>query len=1267
MLCHSVAVVESATSCRRLLQSFIKAVYHDLRCLGVILVQCYLRSTLNTTQLTVMLQPKFTHEDLLQQYDLSRFSKGLQNLISFCFCPCPADVLTESPDDLLPDIRTIKLPVINKEETYLRILRQEYRILGTVDRDDLPHEEEAVVWTDRDERKFREKEAMRHAELENKALIGRDISRARVMAHKKQIWFDMLPEEMQRKIIHKRKARKLSRKHSVERMRLIHYAGFHRWRRSELRRWIVEGITAVVKKFYYLKKSGVRMSLDDKHNYARTAGVVEYCSRQLNNVIESAKLSGSTESLSADAGKKDKKDKRAVAAVMKANVTDEEEQVSRPGTAGSDSYESRPSSQGNSRPGTSSTDNGRPLPSSFASQPKSAVDVPTADIGKKSLPVSHVEEERRYLEGLSFFSKSYATLILSYLEGTPGLFLYHKINMALMETNDILENSAIARLLPAEQFREKMLLTATKIMCKWEIFAGCATQLSNIINLKETTWKSDTIVCVCYGMILKFTEEEDLRHKGSALAASRISALARGVSVRSKIRKIWEEADGEVKKMEEHNAKMEQERAAKVSWLSKKLGRSTSNAGDRDEGGAEGRQDAEERETTSWASVQVSRTTNIGCDLLVSLKIPQDTRKFPSAKTIARNVKCLGRILKQPERIPEGDTSLRALTPNSEQDVCAYRGEVEVLLEDVQRLMARNEGGAWVRGMDGKGSECLATCHWETPTSQASECVCKIMVHGLIPYRCYRVRVLANAVFKPSTDDSSHVDSKQSKVKPLDVGMNTVRIGGAVVTTLPTVPLAPHMAHADLLHYDSKELPSVMTKATPPDSLGTNLKLQFSEEIEKPMSIVDKLQAYNASKGGKQNHKNAATTTVDSPACSLLSKDLLHIHDKLACVDTAVLHRIVACRLTWTIPYANGSPVTSYELQKRYVLYGLFFCLIICRVVMLAAAEPKQEEAASGVMVGETYSSPSKSVVQRANRWEIVNIVATPSCTDFLEISFSAPNPPVEYRVRACNGVGWGPFGGALPVQAEPSKVVPCLPSPLTRAADSSVKLPHQVSVTRSGGSPIRGGVVLAIPTGMTGLGKREDTAPPEAALRKDSLTRGGHQARFAFDEQGLDVLDSMMSRRLDVNHVSNLDSSSMSPDGHIPLKSVRHYHDESTLGGDSLTSVNHNIQKWLTRLADASPMEHNGVATTAESDSRTASGEGSGKGKSILGDSTSGGSNSVVSRLQAVSQASTTSGVASDRRSRKNQKESLIDGVSTPSHRSRMNLKLLVSSLPSL
>lgn len=235
---------------------------------------------------------------------------------------------------------------------------------------------------------------------------------------------------------------------------------------SRITQWVKDCLLNSLKRNYYLKKSGVKLSLEQKHEWDRTVKPIE---RAIGKILMThpyqppvVKVEGAQALLlqlkervidppvEEKANKKIAKLERPPASQRPQTPLDES---------------SNPSTPSHSRPTTADNK------SIAQSQGTELEDEPEENIVELDEMSSH-EKEIRYLHCFEYASHTLSTLLINEAGITVSVFedadLKSSLSVAkfalkaINNATETLEKSAVASNLPPDQFREKMLVTAAK-------------------------------------------------------------------------------------------------------------------------------------------------------------------------------------------------------------------------------------------------------------------------------------------------------------------------------------------------------------------------------------------------------------------------------------------------------------------------------------------------------------------------------------------------------------------------------------------------------------------------------------------------------------------------------------------------------------------------------------------------------------------------------------------------------------------------------------
>lgn len=168
-------------------ETFLRDIHYDFRCLGIILMEAYIRSNIDYQEKMVMMRPGYSFANLTHFFDISRASKGIKSLLEFCFVVVPEDqagmITCISDDEQFMYESTMTLQAVDE---IVRVLENELTLLGGVGAPDF--NAEGSILTIEDRENIRMAKVNRKISMANKAIEGRHLAIERVEQHKKQVY-----------------------------------------------------------------------------------------------------------------------------------------------------------------------------------------------------------------------------------------------------------------------------------------------------------------------------------------------------------------------------------------------------------------------------------------------------------------------------------------------------------------------------------------------------------------------------------------------------------------------------------------------------------------------------------------------------------------------------------------------------------------------------------------------------------------------------------------------------------------------------------------------------------------------------------------------------------------------------------------------------------------------------------------------------------------------------------------------------------------------
>lgn len=254
---------------------------------------------------------------------------------------------------------------------------------------------------------------------------------------------------------------------------------------TKITQWVKDSLLNTLKKNYYLKKSGVRLSLEQKHEWDRTVKPVE---RAIGKILmlhpyhpPVVKVEGAQALL---LQLKEKGTSLATTAMSTGTSTDNHPKSKE--NSNTKTIREEMSSRGSQRPYTPNDGNSMPSSPNY-SRPTTANDESMSRSQEiQQQPIDEEQEERiieldemsshekeiRYLHCFEYASSTLARLLINEASITISVFedsdLKSSLSIAKFALKAIdnatitLEKSAVASNLPPDQFHEKMLVTAAK-------------------------------------------------------------------------------------------------------------------------------------------------------------------------------------------------------------------------------------------------------------------------------------------------------------------------------------------------------------------------------------------------------------------------------------------------------------------------------------------------------------------------------------------------------------------------------------------------------------------------------------------------------------------------------------------------------------------------------------------------------------------------------------------------------------------------------------
>lgn len=760
---------------------------------------------------------------------------------------------------------------------------------------------------------------------------------------------------------------------------------------NEFESWIYSAIFAQLRANYLVKKSGVRMTLSEKHSYDRTVAIVEHVEKKLLTLKEKEAVQrDEADEVSRVSAKLEAESSMSMA---KDSITSErrdsvlEVSENRRGSTLEVSENRRGSILGvlENRRGSIV----KPSDDRRGSVHEVTHEYLSADDESASIELEEVNgryaAEQRKLQLYSFFSRKVAYLLIS---SNTAAIIAGQIRQAKSAAKEMMDKSPMASLLPPDQYAEKLLLSTVDIMAtRFEGLLEVALQFLQLIRLREKSYEMKFCKCVCVSLIAKYDEEARQREKGEGIAASKIQAIARGVRVRRLIALVWEQA-AEQYNREEARAQAAfvepdidaQSTSSKPSVTSMSIKKQptfidrfrTSKAHSFDET-VRTNEDLfstavtmAETETT-WARVVLAEEMRNGCVIEVSLCPTCDMRR-PAAQmeTVASDFRLKLKKLKPALTVTKEAKKCQEVE-STEESFKEKLGEVEILLDDNRKSADCTSQSKTAR----------ASIEWIDDYNERKRSTedfvkygvrFRLKITGLLCHSFYRIKLLIASHYKPRSD---------MKGINLTGIMHNIRLCFVTLFTLSSPPEPPIEIKVDLMHFDRRN-----------DSASNALT----------ESVVNKLQKLSTT-------LKATRSMTPAQRNSLTANSASDVMDR-----ARTAYRVVACRVSWESGECNGIAVSKYVLQR----------------------------------LSRDFSGVS---LHKNKNWETIATTCTAFYTDTITESDSMQLPnEVAYRVKGWNDCGWSEYSEPLVVVLQEKSL---MPDQLQRVQQNLITRLHAESVER--------------------------------------------------------------------------------------------------------------------------------------------------------------------------------------------------------------------------
>lgn len=609
--------------------------------------------------------------------------------------------------------------------------------------------------------------------------------------------FDLLDAETQAAILRRREAEATSERNRNERKFHFTRARFHQYQEGPISAWVRDSIYQGLVKNYKLKKSGVKMTLDQKHLYDRVVTPVELALKRILRQAPMVIVSEVSE-------------KKALLAATKAAAAS----VARGGKQRALEEKKRLAEEEAKKKAEEENDKLNTKKKKKKSKKEREQEEEEASIATggatKLADMTPLELDQTFMHAFNVFADRMATTYCRLLTMKGDLkvpkatriahFTSYHIRAALRDAEEKLQNSPITALLPLVQFNEKVLVTAAKLLHNWDIMEEVGAKLCSSWKMKDKTWAQKAIACLSSCFILKYSADEKNRLRGENIAACILQAGMKGFIVRQKMRRIWEIANKKYAK--EYEEYLEQQRLQKFLQEEEAL-----KALD-----IKNEQDSYQRKLllqkigVEWAEAYVHKVTMDSVVIQVNMRIGG---KLPTKDYFrTKNVNCTVRMYEPAEHVRDVNCTayMQQLSSSASMmsDMTQARiGQLEVLIDDIKKTEAQtvewNKYGdnvilpstiLWDSATKLKKSKLINVYDLHDDGRDLDIATCFITVSGMEYNSCYNAKLLINPQYNPEADYST-------KEPP-----PTVTVAVLEYITSPIPPRPPHINKPDLIHFD---------------------------------------------------------------------------------------------------------------------------------------------------------------------------------------------------------------------------------------------------------------------------------------------------------------------------------------------------------------------------------------------------------------------------------------------------------------------------------
>jgi hypothetical protein len=603
--------------------------------------------------------------------------------------------------------------------------------------------------------------------------------------------FDLLDGDVQASILARREAEAESERNRTERKFYFNRALFHRYKEDQATIWVRDSIFQGIVKNYKLKKSGVKMTLDQKHLYDKVVGPVEKIIKRilkqepmviLSEVSEKQALMAATKAAAASVARGGKLNEKRKAAEEKkrkeeeAKKSEEEEKVN--------------------------------AKKRKKSRKSNAIDEEDAAGGAVRLEdMTPLELDQTYMHAFNVFADRMTAIYCKCLNSSMkdltvskqtriAYFTSFEVRAALQEAEEKLQKSPITALLPPVQFKEKVLVAAAKMLHSWDLMEETGDLLCASFKIKDKTWAQKGISCLSSCLIMKYSLDEKNRLRGEHIAANIIQGLIRGFLVRCKLRRIWDLANQKYEKeYEKYLQHQLEEKYLKEMQEAKALQIQS-------EVDSHSRRLLLQKIGVEWAEAYIHAVSVKGVVIQINMRIGG---KLPTKDYFRnKNVKCTARMFQKAEQLRDSNATEYTQTSSSASTMSdmtqPHVGQIEVLIDDPKATEDQTKD--WNKY--GSNSILPSSLTWDSTTklkksklinvfdlhddgSELDVATCFLDIKGMDFNACYNVKLVVNPHYNPNSSYNEEVKATVAVVEFI---------------TSPNPPRPPRFTKPDIIHFD---------------------------------------------------------------------------------------------------------------------------------------------------------------------------------------------------------------------------------------------------------------------------------------------------------------------------------------------------------------------------------------------------------------------------------------------------------------------------------